>query len=139
MDNYCNVCHTYDDYDGGCKDCPVGNLLYSCKEYLSDLYLNGQGVKGIEEKDLSKLSRNENKTYRKIMKEIKKIEPSPMFNTDLSGDEDLKKDKLEKLRKCLKELEHYRDVRSWSIRFNKIDKDERKAIKLAQIQEIEDK
>ena len=36
LDNFCAHCHTNCDYDSGCKECPVGVLLFACREYIRE-------------------------------------------------------------------------------------------------------
>ena len=34
LDKLCADCHTNDDYRRGCRECPAGQLIYECRDYI---------------------------------------------------------------------------------------------------------
>ena len=101
LDNYCCSCHTNDDVKGDCKKCPIGNLIYSSKDYILSAY---------EYKVLDR----ETKIIKSIKREIKKIEPSPFFNGCFAFEGKRNKDELLILRELLKDLEFYKHQNLYS-------------------------
>jgi len=62
LDNLCAHCHTNDEYDGGCTECPAGVLLFACREYI---------LEAIEDDD--------SEILREMKALIQGITPHPLF------------------------------------------------------------
>jgi len=92
LDTFCSHCHTNEDVKFNCMKCPVGNLVEASKEYL----LNAHESKNFKEERL---------LIKRIKKEIKNIEPCPLFNPNWIWDTK-RTDMLEDLRKLKLDYEY---------------------------------
>lgn len=99
VDDYCTSCHTDQDYNEGCKGCPVGSLIYNCREYLLDVYITPY--------DKCEYQKKYNETLLNIRKSLKRFKPHPGFNSTWILQDAPTKDKLAKLRWYLRELDYY--------------------------------
>ena len=91
---YCNNCHTDTDYQKGCRECPIGQLLYALREYLLDANEDYYGER-------------EAKIAKEIKEVIKKIEPHPGYGWGVmnQGEESIAERTLrEELKRLQKEL-----------------------------------
>lgn len=98
LDRFCTPCHSDEDYSGGCRGCPVGNLIYACKGYVATAFIpktdNQYAAKYYEE-------------LKKLSMKIRYLRPCPNFNASWVFDEEPAKDRIEGLRRTLKNLEFY--------------------------------
>lgn len=131
LDNFCVQCHT-NEKCGGCKKCPAGTLIYACKKYIEDMELY-DSEEDVPEEDILEF-----RTLEDIKRVIKNIEPEPMFNDSYLSQDEPSEDILEKLRWNLKKLEHYKAKNVLRYTLKRDDKDIKKAVKIAQIQELDD-
>jgi hypothetical protein len=128
LDDLCGCCHTNDDYPKGCAECPGGQLIFRCKEYLSGmdepdkcyrLYASAKWQAKREkmyghkdppeeiEKDrkMARMLKPEGDVIRAIKAEVAKIEPHPFFHSQWIWEEKRMPDPLLKLRELIKDLE----------------------------------
>ena len=98
----CAHCHTNDGYGEGCKECPAGNLIYECREYIlsaeendrrfehyaSDEWAririkNGMSPPTEEERQMDLKYAQDYKAeceiLRAMKRKIEEIEPHPLF------------------------------------------------------------
>lgn len=92
LDHFCTGCHTDEDFCKGCHECPIGNLIFSAKDY----------IKGCETKDSSFLA---------MKKELERIRPYPHINCNWILQKERSADILIKLRELIKDLEFKEDLR----------------------------
>jgi hypothetical protein len=105
LDRYCSCCHTNDDVGGDCSKCPIGNFIYSAKDYIlktNTKYLLAEEVAPVTN----------------IQHLLKYIEPHPFFNGNALHNKH--KDMLGFIRMHLNELESAERSRTvlWMIRGN---------------------
>ncbi len=79
LESYCFGCHTNEDVNKECKNCPIGNLVYASKDYVMSAYE-------------SKILKDDTIALRKIKKYLKNINPCPFIW--LNKEEGYKKLKL---------------------------------------------
>lgn len=127
LEKLCGGCHTNDDYEEGCKQCPAGQLIYELRDYLLDTneadkryamyvsdecqtkrkeYYGHEDSQEVKDKwlALAKSCKPEFDIIRKIKKEINHIEPHPSFYAQWIFEDSRKPDPLLKLRELVKDL-----------------------------------
>jgi len=132
LDDLCGGCHTDDDYRKGCKECPVGQLIYESRDYLLTYYeadkhyeeytteewqtkkeQNG-GKRNTPEqiegyRKLAERCKPESDIIRAIKVELEKIEPHPNFHAQWIFEDKRAPDPLLKLRELVKDLQFIRN------------------------------
>lgn len=127
LDDLCGGCHTDDDYRKGCKECPAGQLIYECRDYLltyyeadkhyeqytteewqnrrKELYGHSDTPEQIERnRKLTESCKPESDIIRAIKVELANIEPCPSFHASWIFEENRNPDPLLKLRELIKDL-----------------------------------
>jgi len=135
LERFCGHCHTDDDYDKGCRGCPVGNFIYEARDYIltaseedkhyalyaSDEWqerrkANGRPEETVEQREkwakLAKKCKPESIALRGMKKELKHIGPYPFFYGQWRWDSIRNKDPLAKFREYLKDYE-FHEERQW--------------------------
>jgi hypothetical protein len=100
LDMYCTGCHTNDDVNGNCMECPIGKLVYASKDYVMQAY----------ESDMLKAAK-EVKLLRKIKRSIKDIRPHPLFNACWIWQDERTPDVLATSRELLADLEFMSNIK----------------------------
>ena len=104
LKRFCSTCHTDEDFEEGCRGCPVGNLIYRARDYLLDAYESDRDV-----------SKKETLVLRKIKKQLDGIEPRPLFDVQSIFDTRKPKDTTHSLEMNLEWLDHLRHCSDFSI------------------------
>lgn len=130
IERFCSACHTNNDYDKGCKGCPVGQLIYEARDYIltsqeedkhfaeyaSDEWQEkikkaGRPEESKEERDkwarMAKEHHAESVALRGMKKILKQVEPHPFFYAQSIWDRKRNPDPLLKFREYLKDFEFY--------------------------------
>lgn len=128
LDKICGGCHTEGDFYKGCHDCPAGQLVYACKEYLAEgneadknyemyaseewqakretLYGHRDSPEEIASNlRMAQLLKPEGDAVRGIKEEAAKIEPHPFFHGQWIWEDKRAPDPLMRLRELLKDLD----------------------------------
>lgn len=140
LDDLCGGCHTNDDYDNGCKDCPAGQLIYACRDYLltahepdvqyaeyaSEEWQAKREQRGGKRESPQQIAmwqkmadscRPECDVLRAIKAELQSIEPYPGFHSQWIFEEVRNPDPLLRLRELVKDLRFIRDCKFRSLFF----------------------
>jgi len=91
IEHFCGGCHS-NEKCGGCKECPIGQLVYASKDYVENAYETSH-------------SKDRAKALWKVKKEIKPIEPEPLMLARLRWDKRKPKYPLRKLKDANDHLE----------------------------------
>lgn len=133
LERFCNHCHTDNDYENGCKGCPIGNYIFEARlyiltsmeedkhfaEYASDEWqerrkANKMPEETQEQRDMwrkmSRLHKKESIALRGLKRELKNIIPHPFFYAQWRGDSKRHPDPLAKFREYLKDY-HFHSER----------------------------
>ena len=152
LDKLCGGCHTNDDYQNGCKDCPAGQMLYATRDYLlgtveADKHYALYGSEewqakreeqyghedSQEEKEkwqkLAQSCKPEGDVIRKIKNEVSRIEPHPFFQAQWIFEEKRNPDPLLKLRELVKDLAFIQSNKFMGLHF-KNDYEERAKLRM---------
>lgn len=98
LDKLCSHCHTDEDYQGGCKSCPAGNLVFECRDYILtahesdkrfELYASEEWAKKTvtktnpatqaKDKEMAQAYKPECDILRVMKQKVKRITPHPFF------------------------------------------------------------
>jgi hypothetical protein len=116
VENFCGGCHSNDDFTGKCKGCPVGQLIYAAKDYISDMYVEKPKKAFImtpaeaiavmdKDKVLSHLLNKKASLLQALKKEVKKIEPHPLMLAQWIWEVEKAKDALLPLREAIANID----------------------------------
>lgn len=95
--DFCGGCHTNNDWDRDCKNCPMGQAIYAAKNYVIKI-------------GFDKFNKKDAMLVKEVKNKIKRIVPRPMFLSQFIFDEKRKKDPLQALEEATKNLEFYRST-----------------------------
>jgi len=98
LDRFCSECHTNRDYNEDCGGCPVGNLILSSKDYISDYYIRDD-----------EMQKPETKALFAIKEQVAGLEPGPLFDAHFIFEKSKPKDALHELSLNLKWFKNLED------------------------------
>ena len=115
LDRFCSGCHTNEDFEGGCKECPIGNMIYACKRYVEEMHIRDpEDVRSWtddpeRQENLVRKFTIEQDAKLRLKAGMMAINPHPLYDAHWIWEEEPSEDPHHSLKMTIGFLEHLSD------------------------------